>query len=620
MDTRQKHWFFFIVTAIGAIVVVNLFILLMWTDMSPEERAFGKQIFGRVITYGTFAMIVLFFISSQFILYIFRNYISPIETLTEETRLISVANAKYRIKPVGALETHNLTSVINDLADAYISLKSDVKNIVTESKEGLQEDKLRLETLMDSICEGVLICNHDGRILHSNHQSYEMFNSVEHNEVGRFTRLGLGRSLISVFNRASIVYALEELHVALKNEENKVDSYRFITTRYKVQYLDVKISPVIKNKHTNTISGYVVTFTDITNEVKENRIQAYEKQYIILDEIASIANMKTKNQFNFITENGIWLDFKHHYLIDFLIELSNEYLKGLGVKTISMGLSENNKLQINWGGDVANFKSSNPQFNDLINHQGSIDNHANIELNVEVHKQIHASNLGYEDPKASRPIVLKTELFDYTAQSTALDEMSLRDLTYIVFDTETTGLDPTGGDEIISIAGIRLHEGRISNEEIFDELVNPQRNIPLTSLKIHEIYPEMLVDKPTIDSVLPMFHEFAKDTILIAHNAAFDMRFFQLKEEQTGVKFTNPVLDTLLLSAVCHPKQEIHNLEDIAEKLGVEVIGRHTALGDSIVTAEVLLKLIPILEAKGIKTLGDARKASAHTEFSKLKF
>jgi hypothetical protein len=81
MNTRQKHWFFFILTAIGAIAVVNLSILLMWTDMNEEEREFGRQIFGRVVTYGTLAMVVVFFFSSQFILYIFRNYISPIETL-----------------------------------------------------------------------------------------------------------------------------------------------------------------------------------------------------------------------------------------------------------------------------------------------------------------------------------------------------------------------------------------------------------------------------------------------------------------------------------------------------------------------------------------------------------
>ena len=150
--------------------------------------------------------------------------------------------------------------------------------------------------------------------------------------------------------------------------------------------------------------------------------------------------------------------------------------------------------------------------------------------------------------------------------------------------------------------------------------MNPKRNIPLISLKIHEIYPEMLDNKPTIAKVLPLFHEFAKNTVLVAHNAAFDMKFIQLKEEQTGIKFNNPVLDTLLLSAVCHPKQETHNLEDIVEKLGIELIGRHTALGDAMITAEIFLKFLPILEAMGIKTLGEAREASKKTVFSTIRF
>lgn len=616
MNTRQKHWFFFIVTAIGAIAVVNLAILLMWTDMSEEERLFGKQIFGRVITYGTLAMIVLFFISSQFILYIFRNYISPIETLTEETRLISVANAKYRIKPVGALETHNLTNVINELADAYISLKSDIKNIITETKEGFEEEKLRLDVLMDAIAAGVIICNHDGRILDCNPQAYDIFNSVKHDEIGRFTRLGLGQSIFSVFNRTPLIYALEELQDNIANEYD-FNSFKFITTRYKVQYLRVRVSPILKTKEANTSSGYIFIFTDVTQDFNESNIKPYLEQSIILDEIASIVNMKTNNQFNFITESGIWLNVAHHYIINLLLELST-YLSGLEVKTISIGLSENENLQINWSGTDASFKSKNSDFNKLILAQESSNNHAKLELNIAAYKQ--ESELNIPDPKESRPVFYNADLFDRDAQSNALDNQLLRDLAFVVFDTETTGLNPSGGDEIISIAGVRIFESKINNEEIFVELVNPQRNIPLTSIKIHEIYPEMLDNKLTIDKVLPQFHEFSANTVLVAHNASFDMKFLQLKEEQTGIKFKNPVLDTLLLSAVCHPKQELHNLEDIAEKLGVEIIGRHTALGDSLVTAEVFLKLIPILEAKGIKTLGEAREASQKTELSKIKF
>jgi DNA polymerase-3 subunit epsilon len=98
------------------------------------------------------------------------------------------------------------------------------------------------------------------------------------------------------------------------------------------------------------------------------------------------------------------------------------------------------------------------------------------------------------------------------------------------------------------------------------------------------------------------------------------MRFLQLKEATTGLRFDQPVLDTLLLSAVVHPAQESHRLEAIAERLGVVVQGRHTALGDAIVTAEVFLKLIPLLADQGILTLGQAREAAQRTFYARVKY
>jgi DNA polymerase-3 subunit epsilon len=130
----------------------------------------------------------------------------------------------------------------------------------------------------------------------------------------------------------------------------------------------------------------------------------------------------------------------------------------------------------------------------------------------------------------------------------------------------------------------------------------------------------MVAGKPTIAQVLPSFHLFAQDTVLVAHNAAFDMRFLQLKEKTTGVVFDQPVLDTLLLSAVVHPNQASHRLEAIAERFDVTVMGRHTAMGDAMVTAEVFLKLIPLLAEKGIRTLGQAREAAQKTYYARLKY
>ena len=220
----------------------------------------------------------------------------------------------------------------------------------------------------------------------------------------------------------------------------------------------------------------------------------------------------------------------------------------------------------------------------------------------------------------SRPEYYDFDLFQASESTHALDDRPLAELAYTVFDTETTGLNPSEGDQIIQIGATRIVGGRLLRQECFDQLVDPQRDIPAAGIPIHGIRPEMLMGQPTIDTVLPAFHAFAQDTVLVAHNAAFDMRFLQLKEAQTGIRFEQPVLDTLLLSAAVHPNQESHALEAIAERLGVDVLGRHTALGDAMVTAEVFLKLLPLLRSAGIQTLGQAREAAQKTFYARVQY
>ena len=220
----------------------------------------------------------------------------------------------------------------------------------------------------------------------------------------------------------------------------------------------------------------------------------------------------------------------------------------------------------------------------------------------------------------SRPEYYDFDLFQASESTRALDERPLSELAYTVFDTETTGLNPSEGDEIIQIGATRIVGGKLRRQECFEQLVDPQRDIPAAGIPIHGIEPAMVQGQPTIDSVLPAFHAFAQDTVLVAHNAAFDMRFLQLKEQRTGVRFEQPVLDTLLLSAVAHPNQVSHGLEAIAERLDVTVMGRHTALGDAMVTAEVFLKLIPLLRSQGILTLGQAREAAQKTFYARLQY
>lgn len=179
-------------------------------------------------------------------------------------------------------------------------------------------------------------------------------------------------------------------------------------------------------------------------------------------------------------------------------------------------------------------------------------------------------------------------------------------LTYVVFDTETTGLLPGRGDQIVQLAAVRIVNGRRVETEVLDTLVNPGRPIPLSSTRIHGISDAMVSDAPTIEQAGRQLHSFARGAVLVAHNAGFDMAFLHRDEDRIGLRFDNPVLDTVRLSALVFGDAENHSLDVLAARLGVELsaAARHTALGDATATAEVLLKLLPALQARGLQTFG----------------
>lgn len=216
----------------------------------------------------------------------------------------------------------------------------------------------------------------------------------------------------------------------------------------------------------------------------------------------------------------------------------------------------------------------------------------------------------YSSPRAlstaPRTVVYDFELLA-KEPGAELANTALDDLVYVVFDTETTGLLPSRGDEIVQIAAVRIVNGKRVEKEVLNTLVNPRRAIPLASTEIHGISDPMVADAPGIDKAARRLHKFAQGAVLVAHNAPFDLAFLQRDEQHTGVRFDHPVLDTVLLSAIVFGQSESHSLDALIERLGITLAegARHTAIGDATATAEVLLKLLPALKARGLLTFGD---------------
>jgi DNA polymerase-3 subunit epsilon len=164
------------------------------------------------------------------------------------------------------------------------------------------------------------------------------------------------------------------------------------------------------------------------------------------------------------------------------------------------------------------------------------------------------------------------------------------------------------GDKIVSISAIRIQRGRVQNSGIFNTLVNPGRKIPPESTEIHHIHDQMVADAPSMNEVYPQFVEYLGDSVLVAHNAAFDKKCLDMAAAEAGLPLIdNPILDTIFLSYALHQEIEGHSLEAIAGRMGIPIEGRHTSLGDARATAHIFLGLLALLPARGARTLADAK-------------
>ena len=384
------------------------------------------------------------------------------------------------------------------------------------------------------------------------------------------------------------------------------------------------------------------------NLYSEHRLAYGNRENVLADTLMQLITKNLDERFSIQTETStnktIWLKIDSYAIVQAVTNLAGFLKAEFDIAAILLEVGGNNgplaTLTLNWADQSVTNQALRdwqqaPLFMDsdgtsdspqtiIAKHGGDItitetEEAFCVGIKITLPTALDEEPADLHSSIAPRPVSYEFDLFHQPGQD-ALGKVPLRKLTYVAFDTETTGLNPSEGDEIIQLGAVRIVNSRLLHNECIDQLVNPQRPVPKSSVEIHGIDPELLPSQPVITEVLPGFHAFAADSVMVAHNAAFDMRFLQLKEKATGLHFDNPVLDTLLLSSVVHPNQEGHSLDAIAERFNITIVGRHTALGDALVTAEILLKLIPLLEAQGIHTLEDALSASIKSPFVKIKY
>ena len=192
-------------------------------------------------------------------------------------------------------------------------------------------------------------------------------------------------------------------------------------------------------------------------------------------------------------------------------------------------------------------------------------------------------------------------------RSRAVLKMDLRDASYCIIDLETTGLDLTK-DVIINAAAVKIKSGRIT--KIYETYIHPPFPIPPESIQWHGITDDMLVDKPVIGEVLPEFLSFVGESLIVGHHINFDINMLDRHlSDYYGCNLEGaPWLDTMLLHKLVMENNTSTELDDLLNVYVIDCDERHRALGDSIATAKVFLRILQELSSS-YQTLGDLFRA-----------
>lgn len=183
------------------------------------------------------------------------------------------------------------------------------------------------------------------------------------------------------------------------------------------------------------------------------------------------------------------------------------------------------------------------------------------------------------------------------------------ELTFTVFDTETTGMSPQKGARLVEIAAIKVKPGLILDlNDTFNTLINPKTTIPYNAYAVHGISTKMVAGKPEAKEVLPKFFDFVKDSVVVAHNARFDCSFVEHHCKDASLNYPlSKVLDTVKLAKNSHEKLKSYSLGNLIHEFEMKIplpdTYRHRALYDAAHTALLLTICLKKMADKNICTV-----------------
>jgi DNA polymerase-3 subunit epsilon len=597
-------------------------------------------------------------------LYLDRRWVQPATALAREIELLVHAGAPRPMAPIGAHALGGVPDAVAALARRWRASEDQENAAIGRATARAAEQQSRLEALLRDLSDGVIACSLDRRILLFNDAALRILAAPVELGLNRpLDRLLAREPIVHAFERLRERHAVRgDADPALREEFvcATADGAWLLRCRmalivdpddtvsgFMLDLTDATERQGRIERHAEEVAGQVEALRRTLRRTIAAEGAGVERQLDALHAAAEAmarsvwptAALFSSDLVRAVNRRladapcslvavgpGAWLEGDGYHLTLLLERLARRLAEQQGVRSLDLEAHQegaNTALDLAWPGaplEAAALErwlderldpgEIGPSLRDVLRRHGK-------DLQSGAHERAGFWRLRLPLPGPARrrsvaevpALPPRPEFYDFEIlvrqheRTGPLLEQPLGALNYVVFDSETTGLDP-GRDRIVQIAAVRIVNRRLLSGELFDALIDPGRPIDKASIRFHGITDAMVAGRPPIEVVLPQFHRFARDAVLVAHNAAFDMAFLRRAESEAGVRFDQPVLDTLLISAVLHDHEPGHSLDAIAARFGIALVDRHRALGDAMGTAQILLRMLDLLEAAGITTLG----------------